>query len=130
MIGRILSTELSTEISCFWAAIVFVVVAADAACAAEPRQEDAAQFLAFETRPDPTCYLLSRDGGGKKRFLINNHPSRSIKYRAKRFVSGKTQPGFAAGLIGPGGEITPLGCSEVGGHQQTWEIHRASFDEK
>lgn len=91
-------------------------------------QEQAPEnFIEFYSVPDGKCQILSRHG--KLRLVKNNHPDKNIKYRFNRMFAGKRQASVAAGIIEPGEKPVKLGCTEVDGHEQTWEIKVVKFVE-
>ena len=85
------------------------------------------EYLEFSSELDGKCQILSK--GGKLRIVKNNHPDKKIKYRFNRMFAGKRQASMAAGIIEPGEKPTKLGCTEVDGHEQTWEIKAVKFVE-
>lgn len=87
--------------------------------------EDAGSHLEFFTQFDGRCQGLRR---GDIRMLRNTHPSRAIRYRMVRFVSGVRQGGPIAGRIDPGGEGERLGCSIIDGREQVWTIIKADYE--
>ncbi len=88
---------------------------------------EAAPHLALESLEDGKCFILSP--GGKLRVMRNTHPDRAVKFRLDRYFADKLQAGGAAGTIAPGDEPVKLGCTEVDGREQRWEIQRAEFTE-
>ncbi len=90
-------------------------------------EQSAEGFLEFESVPDGRCQILSK--GGKLRTVINNHPDKAIKYRFTRMFAGKRQASMAAGIVEPGDKPVKLGCTEVDGYEQTWEIKVVKFIE-
>jgi hypothetical protein len=87
--------------------------------------DTAAVHLEFVVQNDGRCLNLS--AGGQLLLLANTHPRRAIDYRLVRYFAGKPQAGRAAGVIGPGSEPIPLGCSLVDGRDQRWKLERAEF---
>ncbi len=85
------------------------------------------EYLEFSSELDGKCQILSK--GGKLRIVKNNHPDKTIKYRFNRMFAGKRQASMAAGIIEPGDNPVKLGCTEVDGHEQTWEIKVVKFVE-
>lgn len=99
------------------------LVSAGATAAADRRE--AAPHLALESVEDGKCFILSP--GGKLRVMRNTHPDRAVKYRLDRYFADKVQAGGPVGTIAPGAEPVKLGCTEVDGREQRWEIQRAEF---
>ena len=90
----------------------------------------AANHISFEEKTDGKCHNLSE--GGKLLVMYNNHPSEAISFRLIRYYIDVRQRGGATGIAQPGGEPIKIGCTQVGGRPQRWEIQRAHFvtDEK
>ena len=104
----------------FTAAISTTGVAAKVVSDAE-----AAGYLAFEKVGDGRCHNLSQ--GGKLMVMHNKHPEKPIKFRLTRFFADVRQWGRATGTAAPGEEPTKLGCTQVDGREQRWEVERANF---
>lgn len=104
---------------------LLAVVLASVGAAAAPDRREAAEHLALESVEDGKCFILSP--GGKLRVMRNTHPDRAVKYRLDRYFADKVQAGGPVGTIGPGSEPVKLGCTEVDGREQRWEIQRAEF---
>ena len=102
-------------------------MAATATSNVETSEQTPEDFLEFESVLDGKCQILSK--GGKLRTVINNHPDKAIKYRFNRMFAGKRQASMAAGTIKPGKKPVKLGCTEVDGYEQTWEIKVVKFVE-
>ncbi len=98
-----------------------------AAAGSSTVEQSPEDYLEFESVLDGKCQILSK--GGKLRTVINNHPDKSIKYRFTRMFAGKRQASMAAGTIEPGEKPVKLGCTEVDGYEQTWEIKVVKFVE-
>jgi hypothetical protein len=86
---------------------------------------EAVKFLAFEAIEDGKCHILSE--GGKLMLMHNNHPDAAITFRLTRYFADVRQWGRATGTAIPGEEAVKLGCTEVDGRPQRWEIERANF---
>jgi len=102
-------------------------MAATATASVDTSEQTPEDFLEFESVLDGKCQILSK--GGKLRTVINNHPDKAIKYRFNRMFAGKRQASMAAGTIKPGKKPVKLGCTEVDGYEQTWEIKVVKFVE-
>ncbi|RME32591.1 MAG: hypothetical protein D6786_10145 [Gammaproteobacteria bacterium] len=87
--------------------------------------DDAAAYLKFETRDDNACMRLWPRG--KLIIMFNTHPEKAIRYRLGRVFAGTRQPGFTTGVIEPGAEPHPLGCTLVEGRDQKWVPMQARF---
>ena len=86
---------------------------------------EAAKYLAFEAIADGKCHILSE--GGKLMLMHNSHPDAPIKFRLTRYFADVRQWGRATGIARPGDEAVKLGCTEVDGRPQRWEVERANF---
>lgn len=86
---------------------------------------EAARHLAFEQVGDGKCHILSE--GGKLMVMHNKHPESAIKFRLTRYFADVRQWGRATGTAVPGEEPVKLGCTEVEGRVQRWEVERANF---
>ena len=93
---------------------------------ADVNGEDAAAYLEFEQVLDGKCYILS--SGGKLVLMHNRHPERAIAYRLVRVFAGRPQGSFTVGRLDAGVDPIKLGCSEVDGRPQRWEVVRAEFE--
>ena len=102
-------------------------MAAASATGNNTKEQPPEDYIEFESVLDGRCQILSK--GGKLRTVINNHPDKTIKYRFTRMFAGKRQASMAAGTIKPGEKPVKLGCTEVDGHEQTWEIKAVTFVE-
>lgn len=90
-------------------------------------KEDPNQYIEFISQPDGRCQILSK--GGQLRVVKNNHTDKSIKYRFNRMFAGKRQAGLTIGILEPGANPVKLGCTEVDGREQNWEIKIVNFVE-
>ncbi len=88
-------------------------------------EQQATSFLEFQSEADGRCQILSE--GGKLRVLYNRHASRAINYRLIRVFGDSHQQGRVAGTAPAGGEPVPLGCTQVNGRPQDWQLERATF---
>jgi len=98
-----------------------------AAASVDTTEQSPEDFLEFKSELDGKCQILS--SGGKLRTVKNNHPDKAIKYRFNRMFAGKRQASMAVGTIEPGEKPVKLGCTEVDGYEQTWEIKVVKFVE-
>ena len=106
--------------------ILFVSVLASSSLNAKIVSDpEAARYLAFEAVGDGKCHILSE--GGKLMVMHNRHPESAIKFRLTRYFADVRQWGRATGVAVPGEEPVKLGCTEVDGRVQRWEIERANF---
>ncbi len=90
-------------------------------------EKDPSQYIEFISQPDGRCQNLS--SGGKLQVVKNNHNDKKIKYRFNRMFAGKRQAGLTIGVLEPGAEPVKLGCTEVDGRKQSWEIQIVNFVE-
>ena len=88
-------------------------------------EQPASSFLAFQSEADGRCQVLS--AGGKLRILRNRHATRAIDFRLMRVFGDGHPQGRVAGTAPAGGELVPLGCTQVDGRPQDWLLERASF---
>lgn len=103
-------------VAIFWTCGVPAKVASD---------PEATKYLSFEEVGDGKCHILSE--GGKLLVMHNKHPEKPIKFRLTRFFADVRQWGRATGTAVPGEKPTKLGCTQVDGRVQRWEIERANF---
>lgn len=87
---------------------------------------EVAKYLEFEEVGDGKCHILSE--GGKLLVMHNRHPDKAINYRLIRFFADVRQWGRATGTASPTDGPVKLGCTQVDGRQQRWEIERAHYD--
>ena len=92
-----------------------------------PAAEPAASSLRMEARPDGKCYNLSE--GGKLVVLVSSEPTRTIRYKLRRFFAGVPQS-TPVGRIAPNEPEQALGCNRVDGREQRWEVKEATFEEQ
>ncbi|MCI0399867.1 MAG: hypothetical protein L0Y67_01885 [Gammaproteobacteria bacterium] len=91
--------------------------------APEAAQGNPVDYLKFESRFDSKCQLWQAD----VRLVKNTHPSKKIHYRMVRYLADKIQPSLIAGTIDPGGEPERLGCTQIDGLPQRWEVVQAQY---
>lgn len=117
-----------------WAATILALAAGAAEAApdtaetapADVDRKEAAAYLEFEEVLDGKCYILS--SGGKLVLMHNRHPERAIAYRLVRVFAGRPQGSLTVGRIDAGVDPIKLGCSEVDGRPQHWQVVRAEFE--
>ncbi len=107
------------------ALLSLTVVSALPALNSSADEQPASSFLAFQSEADGRCQILS--AGGKLRILRNRHATRAIDFRVMRIFGDGHPQGLAAGTAPAGGELVPLGCTQVDGRPQDWLLERASF---
>ena len=107
--------------------LLFLGLASASSAAGGKIDPEALASLAFEKKDDGKCHILSE--GGKLMVMHNHHENKAVSFRLIRYFASVRQQGRATGTIEPGNGPIKLGCTQVDGREQHWEVERASFAE-